>query len=237
MCLGFLVGIRRLGSVARRGVARRGAVAPRSGEAGRRTAQRGAARRSTVARLSARRRGAAARLVAWQLGVWLGGQLGGVGLFFVCAFISFSPFSKLHLKARNTGALAQPPFLITTARLSFRNPPPSSPPHGYKNRRRGRGARRCERGAAAPTTGGPAAGGGPVSCSAFRKRRRKRTSAPAFASYLRSKSRRLRSEVRRPPSMALSPVPRRWPCRICVVWGLRAAVTTKNAMFGQKLAI
>ena len=204
MCLGFLVGIRRLGSVARRGVARRGAVAPRSGEAGRRTAQRGAARRSTVARLSARRRGAAARLVAWQLGVWLGGQLGGVGFFFCMCFYLFPPPHYLF-KARNTGALAQLPFLITTARLSFRNPPPSSPPHGYKNRRRGRGARRCERGAAAPTTGGPAAGGGPVSCSAFRKRRRKRTSAPAFASYLRSKSRRLRSEVRRPPSMALSP--------------------------------
>jgi hypothetical protein len=84
--------------------------------------------------------------------------------------------------------------------------------HGLQNRRRAR--RAPPRAAAAPTTSGPAAGGGPVSCSAFRKGRKKNTSAPAFESCLRSKSRRLRSEVRRPPSMALSP----GACHVAFAW-------------------
>ena len=89
---------------------------------------------------------------------WRGGSLDGVaarclarraarrrGAIFCMCFCLF------FLQARNTGTLAQPPFLITTARLSFRNPPPSSLPHGLKKRRRGRGgARRYERGAAPP---------------------------------------------------------------------------------------
>jgi hypothetical protein len=46
-------------------------------------------------------------------------------IFCMCFYLFF-------LKARNTGTLARPPFLIATARRSFRNPTPASPPHGLK---------------------------------------------------------------------------------------------------------
>ena len=87
------------------------------------------------------RLGGVARRLAWWRGSSVFGSAGSSAawvFFCICAFISF-----FLLKARNTGTLAQPPFLITTARLSFRTPLPSSPPHGLKNRRQQPGARRA----------------------------------------------------------------------------------------------